>query len=88
MKPLKVFRDLEDAKVLLGQPIKLQCEISPGNVPGRWYRNGQLIQPNDRINIVHRNKYACPSFRTLVSPKNVFTPAMSNVAVALQGSSP
>uniref|UniRef100_A0AAQ4RQF4 Myosin-binding protein C, slow-type n=1 Tax=Gasterosteus aculeatus aculeatus TaxID=481459 RepID=A0AAQ4RQF4_GASAC len=56
LKPLKVFRDLEDAKVLLGQPIKLQCEISPGNVPGRWYRNGQLIQPNDRINIVHRNK--------------------------------
>ncbi|KAM8908376.1 myosin-binding protein C, slow-type isoform 3-T3 [Spinachia spinachia] len=56
LKPLKVLRDLEDAKVLLGQPIKLQCEISPGNVPGRWYRNGQLIQPNDRINIVHRNR--------------------------------
>jgi len=56
VKPLKVFQDLQDQKVLLGQPIKLQCEISPGNVPGRWYRNGQLIQPNDRINIVHRNR--------------------------------
>ncbi|TNN63151.1 Myosin-binding protein C, slow-type [Liparis tanakae] len=56
LKPLKVFQDLQDEKVLLGQPIKLQCEISPGNVPGRWYRNGQLIQPNDRINIVHRNR--------------------------------
>ncbi|XP_056281097.1 myosin-binding protein C, slow-type isoform X2 [Pseudoliparis swirei] len=56
LKPLKVFQDLQDQKVLLGQPIKLQCEISPGNVPGRWYRNGQLIQPNDRINIVHRNR--------------------------------
>uniref|UniRef100_A0A8C2ZYX1 Myosin-binding protein C, slow-type n=1 Tax=Cyclopterus lumpus TaxID=8103 RepID=A0A8C2ZYX1_CYCLU len=56
LKPLKVFQDLQDEKVLLGQPIKLQCEISPGNVAGRWYRNGQLIQPNDRINIIHRNR--------------------------------
>ncbi|XP_008299219.1 myosin-binding protein C, slow-type isoform X4 [Stegastes partitus] len=56
LKPLKVFQDLQDMTVKLGQPIKLQCEISPGNVPGRWYRNGQLIQPNDRINIIHRNR--------------------------------
>lgn len=57
MKPLKVHQDLQDTTVMLGQPIKLLCEISPGNVPGRWYRNGQLVQPNDRINIIHRNKY-------------------------------
>lgn len=57
MKPLKVFQDLQDVTVMLGQPIKLHCEIYPGNVPGRWYRNGQLIQPSDRINILHRNKY-------------------------------
>ncbi|XP_075886181.1 myosin-binding protein C, slow-type isoform X1 [Nelusetta ayraudi] len=56
LKPLKVHQDLQDVTVLLGQPIKLHCEISPGNVPGRWYRNGQLIQPNDRINILHRNR--------------------------------
>ncbi|KAK9525778.1 hypothetical protein VZT92_016459 [Zoarces viviparus] len=56
LKPLKVFQDLKDITVLLGQPINLNCEIYPGNVPGRWYRNGQLIQPNDRINIVHKNK--------------------------------
>lgn len=56
MKPLKVYQDLQDITVLLGQPLKLHCEIYPGNVPGRWYRNGQLIQPNDRINIIHRNK--------------------------------
>ncbi|XP_032361370.1 myosin-binding protein C, slow-type isoform X1 [Etheostoma spectabile] len=56
LKPLKVHQDLQDTTVMLGQPIKLQCEISPGNVPGRWYRNGQLIQPNDRINIIHRNR--------------------------------
>lgn len=44
--------------VLLGQPLKLNCEIYPGNVPGRWYKNGQLIQPNDRISIFHKLKYA------------------------------
>ncbi|XP_023263942.1 myosin-binding protein C, slow-type isoform X6 [Seriola lalandi dorsalis] len=56
LKPLKIYQDLQDVTVKLGQPLKLHCEIYPGNVPGRWYRNGQLIQPNDRINIVHRNK--------------------------------
>ncbi|XP_026003355.1 myosin-binding protein C, slow-type isoform X1 [Astatotilapia calliptera] len=56
LKPLKVYQDLQDMTVLLGQPIKLHCEIYPGNVPGRWYRNGQLIQPSDRLNIIHRNK--------------------------------
>uniref|UniRef100_A0A665W0P8 Myosin-binding protein C, slow-type n=1 Tax=Echeneis naucrates TaxID=173247 RepID=A0A665W0P8_ECHNA len=55
LKPLKIHMDLQDATVLLGKPLKLHCEIYPGNVPGRWYRNGQLIQPNDRINIIHRN---------------------------------
>ncbi|KAM9705430.1 myosin-binding protein C, slow-type isoform 6-T6 [Menidia menidia] len=56
LKPLKVFQDLQDMTVMLGQPIKLNCEIYPGNVPGRWYRNGQLIQPSDRLNIIHKNK--------------------------------
>ncbi|KAF7229275.1 myosin-binding protein C, slow-type isoform X3 [Nothobranchius furzeri] len=56
LKPLKIYQDLQDMTVLLGKPIKLHCEIYPGNVPGRWYRNGQLIQPSDRINIIHRNK--------------------------------
>ncbi|KAJ8381939.1 hypothetical protein SKAU_G00027170 [Synaphobranchus kaupii] len=56
LKPLKILQDLSDQTVRLGQPLKLHCEISPGNVPGRWYRNGQLIQPNDRINILHRAK--------------------------------
>lgn len=56
LKPLKIYQDLQDMTIRLGQPIKLHCEIYPGNVPGRWYRNGQLIQPNDRINIIHRNK--------------------------------
>ncbi|XP_056878210.1 myosin-binding protein C, slow-type isoform X6 [Takifugu flavidus] len=56
LKPLKVYQDLQDMTAMLGQPIKLHCEIYPGNVPGRWYRNGQLIQPSDHVNIIHRNK--------------------------------
>ncbi|XP_029681534.1 myosin-binding protein C, slow-type isoform X5 [Takifugu rubripes] len=56
LKPLKVYQDLQDMTAMLGQPIKLHCEIYPGNIPGRWYRNGQLIQPSDHINIIHRNK--------------------------------
>ncbi|KAM8739702.1 myosin-binding protein C, slow-type isoform 4-T4 [Acanthopagrus schlegelii] len=56
LKPLKIYQDLQDMTVKLGEPIKLHCEIYPGNVPGRWYRNGQLIQPSDRLNIIHRNK--------------------------------
>ncbi|XP_048012070.1 myosin-binding protein C, slow-type isoform X3 [Megalobrama amblycephala] len=56
LKPLKILMDLQSVTVLLGQPLKLNCEIYPGNVPGRWYKNGQLVQPNDRINILHKLK--------------------------------
>uniref|UniRef100_A0A8D0A0X9 Myosin-binding protein C, slow-type n=1 Tax=Sander lucioperca TaxID=283035 RepID=A0A8D0A0X9_SANLU len=51
LKPLKVHQDLQDTTVMLGQPIKLLCEISPGNVPGRWYRNGQLYVTS--VNSLH-----------------------------------
>uniref|UniRef100_A0A8B9HUI1 Myosin binding protein C, slow type n=1 Tax=Astyanax mexicanus TaxID=7994 RepID=A0A8B9HUI1_ASTMX len=43
LKPLKILQDLQDITIKLGQPMKLHCEILPVNVPGRWYRNGQLI---------------------------------------------
>ncbi|MBN3303680.1 MYPC1 protein, partial [Amia calva] len=54
LKPLKVIQDLADQTVRLGKPVSLHCEISPGNVPGRWYKNAQLIQSSDRITIIHR----------------------------------
>lgn len=56
LKPLKILQDLQDVTIRLGQPLKLPCEILPGNVPGRWYRNGQLLQSSDRITILHRAK--------------------------------
>lgn len=49
--------DLQSVTVLLGQPFKLNCEIYPGNVPGRWYKNGQLIQSSERLSIMQRTKY-------------------------------
>lgn len=77
VKPLKVHQDLQDMTVTLGQPIKLHCEIYPGNVPGRWYRNGQLIQPSDRINIIHRNKYVI-AFK-LSSAQTSFTQILTSI---------
>ncbi|XP_049330266.1 myosin-binding protein C, slow-type isoform X9 [Astyanax mexicanus] len=56
LKPLKILQDLQDITIKLGQPMKLHCEILPVNVPGRWYRNGQLIQPSERLTILHRAK--------------------------------
>uniref|UniRef100_A0A8C1KF59 Myosin-binding protein C, slow-type n=1 Tax=Cyprinus carpio TaxID=7962 RepID=A0A8C1KF59_CYPCA len=52
----KILMDLQSVTVLLGQPLKLNCEIYPGNIPGRWYKNGQLIQPSERLTIIHRTK--------------------------------
>uniref|UniRef100_A0A9J7YCS7 Myosin-binding protein C, slow-type n=1 Tax=Cyprinus carpio carpio TaxID=630221 RepID=A0A9J7YCS7_CYPCA len=56
LKPLKILMDLQNVTVLLGQPLKLNCEIYPGNIPGRWYKNGQLVQPSEHISIMHRAK--------------------------------
>lgn len=84
VKPLKVYQDLQDITVMLGQPIKLHCEIYPGNVPGRWYRNGQLIQPNDRINIIHRNKYVISTIVSLFD--NSFTQMLTNTILFFSGS--
>uniref|UniRef100_A0A672NMZ5 Myosin-binding protein C, slow-type n=1 Tax=Sinocyclocheilus grahami TaxID=75366 RepID=A0A672NMZ5_SINGR len=51
-----ILMDLQSVTVSLGQPLKLNCEIYPGNVPGRWYKNGQLVQSSERISIMHRAK--------------------------------
>ncbi|KAJ8374042.1 hypothetical protein SKAU_G00046220 [Synaphobranchus kaupii] len=56
LKPMKILQDLTDQTVRLGQPLKLHCEVFPGNVAGRWYRNGQLLQSSDRLNILQRAK--------------------------------
>uniref|UniRef100_A0A6I8Q949 Myosin-binding protein C, slow-type n=1 Tax=Xenopus tropicalis TaxID=8364 RepID=A0A6I8Q949_XENTR len=55
LRPLKILQPLTDSTVNLGKEINLKCEISE-NVPGRWYRNGQLIQGSDRVKIFHKGR--------------------------------
>ncbi|KAM3924108.1 myosin-binding protein C, slow-type isoform 8-T8 [Leptodactylus fuscus] len=55
LRPLKILQPLTDMTVNLGKEINLKCEISE-NVPGRWYRNGQLIHGSDRVKIFHKGR--------------------------------
>ncbi|XP_041442205.1 myosin-binding protein C, slow-type isoform X8 [Xenopus laevis] len=55
LRPLKILQPLTDMTVNLGKEINLKCEISE-NVPGRWYRHGQLIQGSDRVKIFHKGR--------------------------------
>ncbi|KAM5170459.1 myosin-binding protein C, slow-type isoform 2-T2 [Mantella aurantiaca] len=55
LRPLKILQPLTDMTVNLGKEIHLKCEISE-NVPGRWYRNGQLIYGTDRVKLFHKGR--------------------------------
>ncbi|XP_040200247.1 myosin-binding protein C, slow-type isoform X16 [Rana temporaria] len=55
LRPLKILQPLTDMTVNLGKEINLKCEISE-NVPGRWYRNGQLVYGSDRVKIFHKGR--------------------------------
>ncbi|XP_059582430.1 myosin-binding protein C, slow-type isoform X1 [Alligator mississippiensis] len=55
LRPLKIIHPLEDQTVRLGQDINMKCEISE-NIPGKWYRNGQPLQPSDRVKIYHKGR--------------------------------
>ncbi|XP_069620391.1 myosin-binding protein C, slow-type isoform X10 [Ranitomeya imitator] len=55
LRPLKILQPLTDMTINLGKEIHLKCEISE-HVPGRWYRNGQLIHGSDRVKIFHKGR--------------------------------
>ncbi|KAG8578361.1 hypothetical protein GDO81_010463 [Engystomops pustulosus] len=55
LRPLKILQPLTDMTVNLGKEIHLKCEISE-YVPGRWYRNGQLIHGSDRVKLFHKGR--------------------------------
>ncbi|XP_073401115.1 myosin-binding protein C, slow-type isoform X3 [Dendrobates tinctorius] len=55
LRPLKILHPLTDMTINLGKEIHLKCEISE-NVPGRWYRNGQLIHGSDRVKMFHKGR--------------------------------
>ncbi|XP_060101608.1 myosin-binding protein C, slow-type isoform X3 [Heteronotia binoei] len=55
LRPLKIMQPLEDQTVRLGKELSLKCEISE-NLEGKWYKNGQLLQPSDRIKMYHKGR--------------------------------
>nr|XP_020656128.1 myosin-binding protein C, slow-type isoform X3 [Pogona vitticeps] len=55
LRPLKILHPLENQTVRLGKELSLKCEISE-NVEGKWYKNGQLLQPSDRIKMHHKGR--------------------------------
>ncbi|XP_044136592.1 myosin-binding protein C, slow-type isoform X16 [Bufo gargarizans] len=55
LRPLKILQPLTDMTVNLGKEIHLKCEISEV-VPGRWYRNGQLVHGGERVKIFHKGR--------------------------------
>ncbi|KAG8138261.1 hypothetical protein E2320_004188, partial [Naja naja] len=55
VRPLKILHPLEDQTIRLGKELSLKCEISE-NVDGKWYKNGQLLQPSDRIKLYHKGR--------------------------------
>ncbi|XP_013929107.1 PREDICTED: myosin-binding protein C, slow-type-like, partial [Thamnophis sirtalis] len=55
LRPLKILHPLEDQTVRLGKEISLKCEISE-NVEGKWYKNGTLLPPSDRIKLYHKGR--------------------------------
>uniref|UniRef100_A0A8B9HUK8 Myosin binding protein C, slow type n=1 Tax=Astyanax mexicanus TaxID=7994 RepID=A0A8B9HUK8_ASTMX len=87
LKPLKILQDLQDITIKLGQPMKLHCEILPVNVPGRWYRNGQLIQPSERLTILHRAKLEVESCTLHDAGDYTFVPEGYSQSLSAKGQS-
>ncbi|XP_038138828.1 obscurin-like protein 1 isoform X5 [Cyprinodon tularosa] len=50
-RELLVLQDLEDLDIQEDQNAVFVCEISVEDVPGEWYKNGELIQPTSTIKI-------------------------------------
>ncbi|XP_029455573.1 myosin-binding protein C, slow-type isoform X1 [Rhinatrema bivittatum] len=55
LRPLKILQPLTNMTVNLGKEINLKCEISE-NVSGKWYKNGQPVQPSDRVKLYHKGR--------------------------------
>ncbi|XP_059834515.1 myosin-binding protein C, slow-type isoform X2 [Hypanus sabinus] len=56
MRPLKILQNLTDQVVRAGTQAVLQCELSLPNLPGKWYKNGQVIYPTDHVKIYQKGK--------------------------------
>ncbi|XP_031816253.1 titin isoform X4 [Sarcophilus harrisii] len=51
-RPIAILQGLSDQKVCEGDIVQLEVKVSLENVEGVWMKDGQEVEPNDRIHIV------------------------------------
>ena len=51
----KFKRKLEDKRTKEKDSVLLECELNKPNIPVRWLKNGEELQPSDRIQIKSDN---------------------------------
>lgn len=56
-RELVIVHSLEDLAIQEDQNAVFVCEISVEDVPGEWYKNGELIQPTSSIKIRQEGRF-------------------------------
>uniref|UniRef100_A0A286XF31 Ig-like domain-containing protein n=1 Tax=Cavia porcellus TaxID=10141 RepID=A0A286XF31_CAVPO len=51
-RPIAILQGLSDQKVCEGDIVQLEVKVSLENVEGVWMKDGQEVQPGDRVHIV------------------------------------
>ncbi|KAF6361715.1 hypothetical protein mRhiFer1_009942 [Rhinolophus ferrumequinum] len=51
-RPIAILQGLSDQKVCEGDIVQLEVKVSLENVEGVWMKDGQEVQPSDRVHIV------------------------------------
>lgn len=51
-RPIAILQGLSDQKVCEGDIVQLEVKVSLESVEGVWMKDGQEVQPSDRIHIV------------------------------------
>ncbi|XP_075386428.1 titin isoform X2 [Tenrec ecaudatus] len=51
-RPIAILQGLSDQKVCEGDIVQLEVKVSLENVEGVWMKDGQEVQPSDRVHVV------------------------------------
>ncbi|XP_045150520.1 titin isoform X2 [Echinops telfairi] len=51
-RPIAILQGLSDQKVCEGDIVQLEVKVSLENVDGVWMKDGQEVQPSDRVHVV------------------------------------
>lgn len=51
-RPIAILQGLSDQKVCEGDIVQLEVKVSLESVEGVWMKDGQEVQPSDRVHIV------------------------------------